>query len=119
MRKNEIGKIGEDEAVKFLKEKGYKIIQRNTRTRFSELDIVAIKDDTLVFIEVKTKTNLRKGEPYEEVTFSKFKRLQRGINYFLLNNPRYNSYKMRIDIISIFLNGGVPQIKHFKNVQLA
>ena len=59
-----IGRMGEDLATKFLKQKGYKIIKRNFRSKNNEIDIICQHQDVLVFIEVKTRTNLAKVSGY-------------------------------------------------------
>ena len=63
-----LGTAGEDLACAELERLGYRVIERNYRSRFGEIDVVAIDDDTVVFIEVKTKTSGDFGEPVDEVT---------------------------------------------------
>ena len=71
-----IGKIGEDKACDFLTRKGYRIIDRNFSCKQGEIDIVAIsKLNELVFVEVKTRRNLKYGTPCEAVTYNKTKHI--------------------------------------------
>jgi len=119
----EIGKLGEDIAVKFLKKKKYKILGRNFQKdikglKFGELDIIAKKDGVFVFVEVKTLKRESKISPEERVNFRKRQTIERIAEIWLsqhkisLNNP------WQIDILSIVLNfdSHRAKIKHFKNI---
>jgi putative endonuclease len=66
-----LGSKGEDLAVRFLEKKGYRILSRNFRTPVGEIDVIAEDRNTLVFIEVKTRTDDSFGHPFEAVTFRK------------------------------------------------
>ncbi len=92
--------------------KGYKIISQNWRTRFGEIDLIAKDGDTLVFIEVKARTNLAYGQPEEAITFKKRQKLLTLARLYLANYPQ-NS-KVRFDIIAIDFFKKTPQIKHYK-----
>ena len=70
-----LGTAGEDAACLELEQLGYRIIERNYRSRFGEIDIVAVDDDTVVFVEVKTKTSGDFGDPVEEVTPQKMRQI--------------------------------------------
>ncbi len=63
-----IGNLGEDRAVEYLENLGYEIFERNFRTRFGEIDIIARDGETLCFVEVKKKTSDRFGSPAEMIT---------------------------------------------------
>lgn len=119
MEKQTTGKLGEKLAIWFLKTKGYKIIQTNFHTRRGEIDIIAKQNKTLVFVEVKTRSNFLGGYPEEAVTPIKLQRLQAAINqYLFLQSPSFNS--IRIDVISVdFTNKFRPKIKHLKNIMAA
>ena len=71
MERRDLGKQGEEIALRFLKKKGYRIIQTNYSCKLGEVDIVAKEKDTLVFIEVKTRTSLAFGPPQLAVTPAK------------------------------------------------
>src|SRR3989338_5792318 len=96
--KSETGKIGEDLACEFLQDRGYKIIERNFRQKWGELDIVAIgKDKTLVFIEVKT---IRQNDnvaneilPEYNLTNAKLKKTQRIAQLYAGNNQKNSKKK--------------------------
>lgn len=66
-KRHEIGKLGEDLACKYLQNKGYKILERNFEAKQGEIDIIALDKEELVFIEVKTRSNILYGKPAEAV----------------------------------------------------
>lgn len=75
MDRQEVGKLGEKAAQKFLKKRGYRIRETGFRCRHGEIDIVAQQKDYLVFVEVRTKSNLDFGTPEESITQAKKERL--------------------------------------------
>jgi len=101
--KLELGKRGEEEAVKFLEKQGYKIVQRNYKNKLGEIDIIAKDNNTLCFIEVKTRTNFTFGYPQEAITLTKQKKINRVALSYL---KQYNllNISARFDIISVVLN---------------
>ena len=118
MNKTALGKKGEEIAVKFLNSKGFKIIETNFRIRGGEIDIVAIDQDTLVYIEVKTRTSNEFGYPEESITFRKIKHLVHTAKFY--RNSRKNLPELeRIDVLSIDLSN--PQkalVRHIRNATL-
>ena len=74
MMKN-IGKIGEEAATNYLKEKGYKIQERNYRTSFGEIDIICRHKDSIIFVEVKTRRSDRYGCPEEAINTNKQRKI--------------------------------------------
>lgn len=113
------GKYGEDLACEYLKEKGYKIIERNFRIRGGEIDIIAIDRDTLVYIEVKARSSGYFGRPEEAVTPFKIKFLERSAKFFR-NNRRYLKLPdlERIDVLSVDTFSSKPEFNHIKNITL-
>ncbi|MBI4058025.1 YraN family protein [Candidatus Microgenomates bacterium] len=110
------GKLGEEYAVKLLKAHGYKILTRNFRSKFGEIDIVALEGDTLVFVEVKTRWGSRFGNPEEAVTPRKLAHLTRAAHYFKLLHPK-TPHIMRFDVIATEVKDGkVVSAKILKNV---
>jgi putative endonuclease len=75
MDRQEVGKLGEKTAQKFLKKRGYRVRETGFRCRHGEIDIIAQKKDCLVFVEVRTKSNLHFGTPEESITQAKKERL--------------------------------------------
>ena len=98
-----IGKIGEDIAVGFLKQHGYKILSVNVRTPFGEIDIVTKKNDMTIFVEVKTRTSSSLGPPHLSITWLKQKHLIKNALCYLKRYGRVYS-DWRIDIVSVKLN---------------
>lgn len=93
-----IGFAGEKLAAKYLKKKGYKILDTNYIVRGGEIDIIAFKDDYVVFVEVKTRTNVAFGTPLEAVGFVKQKRMKIAARFFMMN---YGEVNIRFDVIGI------------------
>ncbi|MDI6689062.1 MAG: YraN family protein [Actinomycetota bacterium] len=112
-----IGPSGEDLACSHLRKKGYRIIERNFRCKLGEIDIIALKDDILVFCEVKTRQNKEFGEPFEAVTTHKQNRLRMIAQFYLLTHPKANNVpNLRFDVLSILLNQrGKQEILHMES----
>ena len=109
-----IGKNGEEIAKKYLEKQGYKILETNKRfSRFSEIDIIALDKDTLVFVEVKTRKTDICGHPMEAITKTKYNHIRHGLFTYLQENPKYKKY--RIDAVSVLLKPEL-KIKHLKNI---
>ena len=81
--KKKIGSIGEELAAEILKERGYYILRRNFSCPYGEIDIIAVKDRMLCFIEVKTRASSQYGSPGEAVDFRKQRHLRNAARYFL------------------------------------
>ncbi|MEQ1677225.1 MAG: YraN family protein [Chitinophagaceae bacterium] len=113
---NELGKEGEELAVKWLRENGYTILHCNWRYSHYELDIVATKihpnekrgeKEFLHFIEVKTRQGTSFGHPEESVTKKKFKHLQKAADEYLYQHPGYKWIQYDILAITLQKNGEV------------
>lgn len=109
------GKKGEEIAEKYLKSKKYKIICKNFYTRKGEIDIIALKENCLVFVEVKTRTNNKYGTPAMAVNPTKIKHMKFAAKVFLLLN-KFNKYNIRFDVIEIVIKDGNCKINHIKQV---
>ncbi len=116
-----VGKMGEDFACGYLVEKGFRLIERNARAPWGELDIVAISPDkTLVFIEVKTVTegnSLALG-PEDEMSASKMRKFQTAA-YLYANSHSHlidEDRGWRLDVIAIVKKGDVFRVEHYENV---
>ena len=77
------GKYGELEAARYLQKQGYKLYDVNYRCRFGEIDLICTKGQYLVFVEVKTRTNLQMGLPREYVTGAKQRRIKKTALFYL------------------------------------
>lgn len=96
----ELGKKGERMARQFLLDRGYKIQESNYSTPQFEIDIIARDHDTLCFIEVKTRTGVKKGLPREAVTTTKQKKIIMGAQYYLSKNKITNT-RLRFDVVEV------------------
>ena len=114
---NPVGKEGEDIACEFLRKKGYKIIDRNYRKKYTELDIIATKNKILVFVEVKTRTTNKFGLPKEQITNAKLRSLKKSAEYYKLSHKNLPD-RMRIDLISIMLDktDDKSSIEHIEDI---
>lgn len=110
------GNIGEELATRYLENKGYKIQERNFRTRFGELDIICWDKETLVFVEVKTKIGHDFGEPEEMVNSAKLSQVKRMAGVYLLDKNL--EVACRVDVVAIVLkeNGEVEKLEHYQAV---
>jgi putative endonuclease len=109
-----VGQKGEDIAEKYLKRRGYKILDRNFRSRrWGEIDIVATKDDVLVFVEVKARVGTEYGEPVEAITPFKIGALKRAGQYYKLENPETPD-ALRIDVVSVILDPETHEPREIK-----
>ena len=105
--KSEVGKFGEDLALIYLKRQGYKIIERNFRIRGGEIDIIAQDNNTLVYIEVKTRTSHAFGLPEESVGYHKLKFIERASKFYRANRKNLPQLE-RIDVMSVDLSQRNP-----------
>ena len=96
-----VGNIYEDEACEHLRSHGYQILVRNYRCRFGELDIIARKDGTIVFIEVKYRKKAGSGYPEESVTLRKQQTICRCALCYLKETRRSLDSPCRFDVIAI------------------
>ena len=114
---NPTARLGEEIATKFLSKKGYKIIDRNWRRGYGEIDIIAVKDKTLIFIEVKTRTSNQFGSPIEAISYFKLKSLIRTAQFYKILNPNLPD-SLRIDAVSVLLDNSnnLINIEHSENI---
>lgn len=109
-----LGSKGEDLAIQFLKKKGYRIIYRNYKTSVGEIDIIARDGNTIVFVEVKTRTDDSFGYPFEAVNKKKRQKLKNLALLYLKRQVRESP--VRFDVLSIFYADGKEQkIEHIKD----
>lgn len=114
-KNKEIGASGELLAQEYLKKQGYEIIETNKRfSKLCEIDIIAKDKNTLVFIEVKTRSSDFCGSPMEAITKTKLSNIKTGL-YSYLNESKIKYKNFRIDAISIVLTPEI-KIKHLKNL---
>ena len=115
-QKQAIGKWGEDTAARHLESQGYAILARNFHTAHGEIDIVARKDDTLVFVEVKTRSSHSFAYPEDSVTPRKQASMLSAAADYLQAHPE-SPESWQFDVIAIERKpAGNPDILHFENV---
>ena len=112
-----LGNEGEEFAANFLAEKGYKIIERNFRAYCGEIDIIAKYKNEIIFVEVKTRRNMKYGEAIDSITPLKKVHILKTANYFLYKNNLLR-VPIRFDIIEVYLFDKNFNINHIKNVSL-
>jgi putative endonuclease len=109
-----LGSEGEDLAVRFLQKKGYRIVARNYKTPVGEIDIIARDGDTIVFVEVKTRTDISFGYPFEAVNKRKRQKLKNLALLYLKRQGKESP--VRFDVLSIFcMDNGKKDIEHIKD----
>ena len=111
------GNRAEDIAAKFLEGKGYKIVNRNYRCRYGEIDIIAEKENILAFCEVKAKTGDSFGTPEEMVDDYKLTKINDIIDCYVSFEKVSDDLCLRIDVVAIDFdyNGFVKDIRHVEN----
>ena len=110
---NETGKQGEEEAVRYLREKGYEIMTRNYRYQHAEIDLIVKRGKLLVFVEVKTRSNLSYGNPEEFVSYTKAKLVMKAAEQYIFANDWLHD--IRFDIIAVTLAGSELRVKHIED----
>ena len=108
------GGFGEQLAQKHLIDQGYYICERNFRCTSGEIDIIAYKNKTYVFVEVKYRRDLSKGYPAESVTKLKQRKIRRTAEYYIYKN-NLRKVDFRIDVIQIVDDGASPFIEQIEN----
>lgn len=113
---NKLGKEGEDLAVNLLKKKGYEILAKNYRYLKAEVDIIALKDDILVAVEVKTRSTPEFGDPQDFLKPAQIKRLTEAVDHYV--NSRNLDYEVRFDFIGIIKNKLGTRTEHLEDAFL-
>ncbi len=114
--RKEVGAKGEKLAAKFLKRKGYKIIQRNYKCKLGEIDIIAEQDRTIVFVEVKTRRTQEFGPPQYAITAAKRGQISR-VALLYIREKKMVEQSCRFDVIAITFppESRKPRIEHIEN----
>uniref|UniRef100_A0A7C1J4G6 UPF0102 protein ENQ35_01385 n=1 Tax=Ammonifex degensii TaxID=42838 RepID=A0A7C1J4G6_9THEO len=115
--RQQYGSEAEAVAAAHLKRKGYQILAQNYRCPYGEIDLIALDQGTLVFVEVRAKSSLRFGTPQESVGYKKQQKLREVARYYLANEWRRGSL-CRFDVVAIRLDREsrkIKSIEHIKN----
>lgn len=112
----QFGNWGEQVAAQFLELHGFDILNRNYRTPYGEIDLIAQKEDMIIFVEVKTRSGKEFGMPEDAVTPQKRAHLSQSVQYYWQQNDEMK-VDWRIDVISILKNRNQtqPEVTWFEN----
>ena len=97
-----LGNSGENTACLFLESKGYEIIEKNYRAYRKEIDIIAIKNEYIIFAEVKTRSSTNYGTASESVNITKQQHIILAAKLFMLENSVYSEFQPRFDVIEVY-----------------
>ena len=118
MNTTNTGRMGEELAAAHLEDQGYRVFERNYRFERAEVDLVCFEPQEgggeVVFVEVKTRRGLGFGQPEDAVDDAKQQHVAKAAEAFLYEY-RLEGVPCRFDVISIVLEEGEPDIRHFKN----
>lgn len=108
------GDLGERAAAGYLRRRGYRILQRQFRNRFGEIDLIALNGETIVFVEVKTRRGTEQGAPFEAVSTAKQQKLTKTALAYL-KRKKLLERRYQFDVVSIVWRPGEaqPEIQHF------
>jgi putative endonuclease len=107
----DLGRTGEGAALERYLRSGYRLLARNWRCRLGEIDLVLVRDGTVVFCEVKTRRGTAYGAPYEAVTWGKQQRLRKLAEAYLFA-PRFSPIAVRFDVASVIVDArGVSRVE--------
>jgi putative endonuclease len=109
-----LGQEGERVAEEYLKNKGYKLVERNYRCSVGELDLIVLDRRVVVFVEVKTRSGHGFGSPLEAVAFRKQRKMIQAAQYFL-SEKRLHQRDARFDVVGISWPGREPVVEHIEN----
>ncbi|MDR1422036.1 MAG: YraN family protein [Coriobacteriales bacterium] len=113
-QRKHLGKLGEEIACWYLEQEGLRIIERNWRCAAGEADIIAHEEDEIVFVEVKTRSDIEKGLPEDAITAAKRQRYERIAMYYLMEkNP--SSARIRFDVIAILRKENHNLLRHHRD----
>ena len=110
-----LGSAGEDEAVKFLKKNGYKIVERNYKCRYGEIDIIAREKDCWCFIEVKTIAKSAAESPFETIGPKKVEHIENSAACYVAEK-KLGKEKIRFDGVGIRMSEGKSEIELIKGM---
>lgn len=117
--RHERGRVAEKQAARFLRRKGHRIIARNYDCPAGEIDLITTDGATIVFVEVKSRTDETGKDAEQIVASNQRERLLRAAQYFLRRADPHNR-PARFDVVTVFFPpGGSPLVEHFANVFVA
>ncbi len=117
MNRKILGKLGEEIATCYLEANHYKILEKNFYFHHKEIDIIAQKKQTIIFIEVKLRTNEKYGLPIEAVTIQKKRNIRYVATYYLSKNHLLEN-AIQFDVIEIVINEKQSFLRHIENYEM-
>jgi putative endonuclease len=102
-------------AGKYLRRQGLTTVYRNYRSRYGEIDLVLQDGDTMVFVEVRFRNNIRYGTAAESITREKTEKIRKTAQFFLQDNHRYAHLYSRFDVVAVSSSGDQPEITWIKD----
>ncbi|PZF55001.1 YraN family protein [Curtobacterium sp. MCSS17_008] len=115
-RRRTLGRYGEDQAVAWLTDRGYRLVERNWRCARGEVDVVAWHGPTLVFIEVKTRAGTSTGHPFEAITPAKTARLRQLVPMWFAAHPGTHAPAVRLDAVAVHVDGDRVGVEHVAGI---
>lgn len=116
-KSNDLGAWGEEKAARFLEQQGFRILERNFRSRFGEIDLIGETEEFLVFVEVRLRKSIRFGTPEETVDHRKQQKLRLTAESYLQKHP--TDKQPRFDVVALYAKDGMDTrplpVKHIKN----
>jgi len=111
-----LGRRGEDEAAKYLRSIGYRIVATRERILRGDIDLVALDGRTVVFVEVRSRSSTAHGHPAETIGYHKQRRVAQLATAYIRRH-RLEDCSVRIDVVTVTFDGpeGRPQVEHFQN----
>ena len=113
-QRQQIGKAGEKTVVRYLKKKGFKILEQNFTCPVGEIDIIVKDKTTIVFVEVKTRRSLSYGSARMAITPQKQRKISMAALYYLKTNQKMDQ-RARFDVVTVFSTGEEKAIDHIQN----
>jgi putative endonuclease len=111
----DLSRFGEEQACRFLKKQKLKILDRNYSVRGGEIDIVAEDKNFLIFVEVKTRSDTKYAQPWENVRFKKQKNIKLAARQYI-QHRRFSGREIRFDVVSIVLDDAMkPEIEWIRH----
>ncbi len=112
----DLGDFGEKVAENYYLQRGFRVLEKNFNVPRGELDLIVESEELLVFVEVKTRSNMRFGTPAEAITAKKILHIKRAAEAYLLKFP--SEKEMRFDAIEVFakIDNGVPVLEHINHI---
>ena len=115
-RRQKIGRWGEQIAAEYLGKKGFKMLARNARTPYGEIDLICLRENYIVFVEVKTRTSQAFGYPEDSITLRKQAHMLSAAEHYLQEHEIDSEWQCDVIAVEGSPGGKPPRITHLENV---